>query len=131
MQAGERWLFGVGIRYKKEDNQPVALTRVYINPAFSDIAHRLKDRKDAIYKLIEKHHGVIVARVEQRINAVSLSRDDAMHLNAKPSSPALRLIRLYYDKDDRLVEASDSVHPADRFSYAMTIDKSGVREQRA
>ena len=104
---------------------------MYINPAFSDIAHRLKDRKDAIYKLIEKHHGVIVARVEQRINAVSLSRDDALHLNVKPSNPALRLIRLYYDKDDRLVEASDSIHPADRFSYAMTIDKSGVREQRA
>jgi len=27
------------------------------------------------------------------------------------------------------VEAADSVHPADRFSYAMTIDKSGVRER--
>ena len=128
MPAGERWLFGIGIRYKKEDNQPVALTRVYINPAFSDIAQRLKNRKDAIYKLIEEHHGVIVARVEQRINAVSLSRDDALHLNTKSSSPALRLIRLYYDKDDRLVEASDSVHPADRFSYAMTIDKSEVGE---
>jgi GntR family transcriptional regulator len=129
MPAGERWLFGVGIRYQQEDNQPVALTRVYINPAFSDVAQRLKDRKDAIYKTIEKHHGIVVTRVEQRIHAVSLSRDDAMHLKAKSSSPALRLIRLYYDKDDRLVEAADSVHPADRFSYAMTIDKSGVRER--
>ena len=124
MTPGERWLFGIGIRYQKEDNEPVALTRVYISPDFRDIAPRLKDRTDAIYKLIEKHHGVTVMRVEQRILAVSLSRDDALHLKSKAGGPALRMLRFYFDKNDRLVEASDSIHPADRFSYAMAIDKS-------
>lgn len=124
MTPGERWLLAIGIRYKKEDDLPVALTRVYINPSFSDIARRLKDRTDTIYKLIEKHHGVVVARVEQRIFAVLLSRDDALHLKAKANSPALRTLRLYFDESDRLLEASDSIHPSDRFSYAMTISKS-------
>jgi DNA-binding GntR family transcriptional regulator len=115
---------GVGIRFQKDDDLPVCLTRVYINPAFSDLARRLRNRADTIYKLIEDHHGVTVVRVEQRIVAVSLSRDDALHLKAKPSSPALRTLRLYYDTDDRLLEVSDNIHPGERFSYSMTIRKS-------
>jgi DNA-binding GntR family transcriptional regulator len=124
MAMGERWLMGIGIRFRNDDDLPVCLTRVYINPDFSDLARRLRNRADTIYKLIEDHHGVTVARVEQRIVAVSLSRDDALHLKAKPSSPALRTLRLYYDTDDRLLEVSDSIHPGDRFSYSMTIRKS-------
>jgi DNA-binding GntR family transcriptional regulator len=124
MGVGERWLFGIGIRYRKDQDLPVCLTRVYINPDFDDLARRLRNRADTIYKLIEEHHGVTVARVEQRIVAVSLSRDDALHLKAKPHSPALRTLRLYYDPDDRLLEVSDSIHPGERFSYSMTIRKS-------
>ncbi len=66
-----------------------------------------------------------VRRAEQRIFAIALSREDAQHLKAQPHSPALRTVRLYYDAEDRLMEASDSIHPGDRFSYAMTIRKSG------
>jgi len=43
----------------------------------------LEDRTDPIYELIEKHCGVIVTRVQQRILSVSLSRDDALHLKVK------------------------------------------------
>lgn len=125
MGLGERWLLGIGIRYKKDDELPVCLTRVYINPAFGDLARRLTNRPDTIYKLIEEHHGVTVSRVEQRIVAVSLSRDDALHLKAKAHSPALRTLRLYYDTTGRLLEVSDSIHPGERFSYSMTISKSG------
>jgi YD repeat-containing protein len=122
---GERWLLGIGIRYRKDDELPVCLTRVYINPAFGDLARRLTNRPETIYKLIEEHHGVTVSRVEQRIVAVSLSRDDALHLKAKAHSPALRTLRLYYDTAGRLIEASDNIHPGERFSYSMTIAKSG------
>jgi GntR family transcriptional regulator len=124
MPAGERWVLGIGIRYKKDDDLPVCLTRVYINPDFGDLARRLRNRPDTIYRLIEEHHGVMVSRVEQRIVALSLSRDDALHLKAKAHSPALRTLRLYYDTADRLLEVSDSIHPGERFSYSMTIRKS-------
>lgn len=124
MAVGETWLFAIGIRYRRDDDLPVCVTRVYVNPRFTGMARRLRERTDTIYKLIERHHGVTVARVTQRIFAVSLSREDATHLKAKPNSPALRTVRLYYDRDERLIEASDSIHPGDRFSYAMTIAKS-------
>ena len=122
---GETWLFAIGIRYRKDDDRPVCITRVYISPRFGAMTRHIKDRTDTLYKLIEQHHGVSVARVEQRIVAVALSRDDARHLKAKAGSPALRTLRLYYDAGGQLIEASDSLHPGDRFSYAMTIRKSG------
>lgn len=121
---GEVWLLAVGIRYNKGDELPICVSRVYINPTFSDILRSLKDRPEAIYRLIEKRYGVSVARVEQRIRAVTLGRKEALQLKAEPNSPALRTLRLYYDAGGRLLEVSDSVHPADRFSYTMTIDKS-------
>lgn len=124
MAVGQRWLYGVGIRYRKDDDVPVCLTQVYVNPDFDDVARRLRSGADAIYKLIEKHHGVSVARVEQRIFAVTLGRDEALRLKAKANGPALRTLRLYYDVGGRLLEASDSIHPGERFSYAMTISKS-------
>jgi YD repeat-containing protein len=125
LPPGEPWLFAVGIRFRRDDPLPVCITRVYINPRFGDMARRLKDRTDTIYNLIERHHGAAVTRVEQRIFAVSLSRDDAARLKARPHDPALRTVRLYYDATDRLIEASDSIHPGERFSYAMTITKAG------
>jgi DNA-binding GntR family transcriptional regulator len=33
-------------------------------------------------------------------------------------------VRAYYASDATLIEVSDSLHPADRFSYAMTIRRS-------
>jgi DNA-binding GntR family transcriptional regulator len=121
--AAETWLFAIGIRYRGDDARPVCVTRVYISPRFGAMPRHIKERTDTIYKLIERHHGVTVARVEQRIVAVALSREDAQHLDAKARSPALRTVRLYYDPDGHLIEASDSIHPGDRFSYAMTINK--------
>lgn len=119
--VGERWLFALGTRFRKDDDLPIGLTRVYINPAFSKIASELKGYTKAIYRLIETHYDVSVARVEQRILAISLSVNDASRLKAEPADPALRIVRLYYDKRDRVLEASDSIHPAARFSYTMDL----------
>ncbi|MGA3397608.1 MAG: GntR family transcriptional regulator [Acetobacteraceae bacterium] len=122
--VGEKWLFGHGIRFRKHDDLPICRTRVYINPAFRGIADRLTSRSGAIYRLIEKQYDVHVARVEQRILAIALSSEDALHLKAETNSPALRILRLYYDGNGRILEASDSTHPGERFSYAITIGRA-------
>ncbi len=124
--AGETWVFAVGLRHRPGDAQPVCLTRVYLNPDFRSIARRLLPRSVPIYQLIEDHFGVKVSRVEQRILASALSRADALALQTKPAAPALRILRLYYGDGDRLLEVSDSLHPAERFTYAMTIRRAGA-----
>jgi GntR family transcriptional regulator len=122
--SGETWLFASGTRFREDDDLPICVTRVYINPAFSDIAPKLKGHAGAIYRLIETRHNVFVARVEQRILAVALSGNDASRLKADVGDPALRIVRLYFDNGGRLLEVSDSIHPATRFSYTMGLRRS-------
>ena len=62
-----------------------------------------------------------LARVEQHISAISLDRDDAVSLNERRGAPALRTLRVYFDDKDRVLEASDSIHPGDRFAYTMNL----------
>jgi DNA-binding GntR family transcriptional regulator len=121
---GEHWHVGLAVRSEVRTKLPLCLTRIYVNPAFDEIPRWIDAGKDALYKMIEDHYGISVARVEQRIQAVSLAPDDALHLQSKPNTPALRNIRLYYDDGGRLIQASDNLHPGDRFSYAMSIRRS-------
>jgi YD repeat-containing protein len=38
--------------------------------------------------------------------------------------PALRTLRLYYDEAERLLEATESIHPGDRFAYTMNLRRN-------
>jgi GntR family transcriptional regulator len=120
---GETWLFGVGVRFRRNDDRPICLTRVYINPIFSGVADHLQHLSGAIYQLIEEQYDVSVARVEQHIHAVPLSSEEALLLKAMVKDPALRIVRRYYASDGQLLEVSDNIHPATRFSYTITITR--------
>ena len=46
----------------------------------------------------------------------------ALDLGIPRRSACLRVLRCYYDANDRLFEISVSHHPGDRFAYSMHID---------
>ena len=123
--AGEAWVFARMIRHLPGNPRPVCLTRVYLSPAFASLSRQIASQAVPLYRQIESKFGVRVARVEQQISACALSRPDAEPLLARAGSPALRIIRAYHGDDGRLLEVSDSLHPADRFGYAMTIRRAG------
>ena len=121
------WIFLECLRHDRGDGPPVCVTRVYLNPLLRGIGRRIPKRPGAIYKLIEAHYGARVARVEQRLSATTLDAEDAASLKVRQRSAALRMLRYFYDGAGRLLEISDSLHPPERFSYAMTIqDGRGV-----
>ena len=67
--------------------------------------------RTAVYALIEREYKVAIERVEQDLQATLLDADDAANLGAEPGAPALRIVRRYYDADDRLLEVAENVHP--------------------
>ncbi len=125
-KPGDEWLFAAGIRVDKAPGRvrPICVTRVYLNPVLEGIQEHLRAREGAIYELIESVYGRRIARVEQQITAVSLDRDDAASLDETRGAPALRTLRMYYDEMERLLEASESIHPGDRFAYTMNLRRN-------
>lgn len=123
LTPGEEWVYATGIRLDPQKARPFAVTRLYINPALRGIEAKLRERKTAVYEMLEKEYGIAIERVEQELQGISLDVDDAANLGVAPGHAGLRIIRRYFDADGRLVEVADNIHPSDRFSYRMQLTR--------
>jgi DNA-binding GntR family transcriptional regulator len=128
-EAGVEWIYAVGIRHEtangkgRRNGRPLCLTRLFLNPVLKGIESKLRERKSAVYALIERDFGIPIERVDQDLQGVVLDADDAANLGAKPGAPALRIVRRYFSDDGRLLEVADNLHPSDRFTYHMQLRK--------
>ncbi len=127
-EAGSEWTYAVGLRItgagdKAPAARPMGITRLYLNPLLRGIDKRLRGRHGAVYALIEAEYGLSIERVEQELQGVLLDADDAANLGAAAGTPALCVVRRYYDDRGRLLELAENVHPGDRFSYRMQLRK--------
>ena len=143
--SGEEWVYAIGIRFEPGDgfnkdpgsdgarnvaspvrgaaSRPIAVTRLFLNPALEGIEAKLRERRTAVYALIEREYKVSIVRVEQDLQGTVLDAEDAHNLAAQAGAPALRIVRRYFDADDRLLEVAENIHPADRFTYRMNLHK--------
>lgn len=115
----EPWVVADGLR-RRASGEILASTRLFIPDAFGEIAGDIGAWPGAVQELIERRWGVRPARIAQQITALVLNDEAARQVNAKPGAAALRTLRRYQDEQGRVIVASDSVHPADRFAYEMT-----------
>jgi DNA-binding GntR family transcriptional regulator len=125
LDRDERWARIDGLRRRGGDAAPVALTRIYVRADLCPPTDELRQWPGALNELIAKRSGVSAGRIEQEIAAVALTRVEARTLEAETGAPALKTIRRYRDQNDRLFQASLSVHPGDRFVYAMRLSREG------
>lgn len=119
---GEAWHLVQGVRVMDNSPEPIALTDAWFHPRFSDQVSQLRSDHEALFSQLARLAGLRIGRVEQEIEAVAVSAADAAVLSVTPRSPALRIIRHYFDDQGQLAEMSCSVHPGERFSYTMVID---------
>ena len=120
------WIRVAGIRHGAHGEPPHCFNEVFIDEAYRSIAEEAGTLRTAIWSLIETRFGETVIEVDQEIEATVLSPELAGLLEAEPGSPALKFTRRYYVTGRRLVELSVSTHPADRFSYRMTIRREAM-----
>ena len=129
-RRGQAWLKLSGIRVQPGAGSPVCLTTVYLHASLAALARRLPRAPGVIYPRVEEALGVRIAWVGQRIEAEALDEEAARRLGSQAGGAALRVRRYYYDGNDRLLEVSDSLHPARRFAYEMRL-KRDEREAAA
>lgn len=128
---GRPWLKYVGLRRAGPGGQAICATDLYIDPAFADIETRFGSQPGAIYELIEEMYGEEIAEIRQEISAVVLSPEVAAALDAEPGEPALRIVRRYLGTNGSPLEVSVSIHPADRFTYAMRLRRDAAGPEPA
>ncbi len=118
---GQRWLYARGFRYLGSGKEPIALTQIYVNAAYAGIKGLIGALKVPVYVLIERQYGERVAEVKQRIDAKVLDADEARALSVAAGSAGLVITRHYYAAGGRLLEVAVNLHPAERFSYSMSL----------
>jgi DNA-binding GntR family transcriptional regulator len=117
--SAEDWLVLNGLR-RRPTGEILADTELFVPPAYLAIEPQVRAWEGALQELIAHRWGVQPARIEQSICAEVLDAGSARRLHATEGTAALRTFRRYYDQQGRLIIASDSVHPADRFALQMT-----------
>ena len=75
-------------------------------------------------RLVPGLFNVSVSRIAQVIHAAALPPDIAGLLKMPPGTAGLWINRQYRDGSGNLIEMAWSVHPAERFSYRMVLDRT-------
>lgn len=101
----------------------IALTDVYIRADLAPPVETYVELGGAVTEWIARERHVPTARIEQSISAGALTESEAEALEANAGEAALRTRRRYYDKGGRIIALSDTVHPADRFTYEMVLQR--------
>ncbi|MEO9599456.1 GntR family transcriptional regulator [Parasphingorhabdus sp.] len=117
-----KWFVFHGKRRKPGRNRPIAVTVAWIHPDFADAVDRIDIDGATLFGQIEEYGNVSVGRVTQDIQAIAASKKFAADLGLEEGDPILRILRCYFDEDDRLFEISASYHPGERFAYSMHIE---------
>ncbi len=125
LTAGGRWFRFRGVRLQAGQGDAIALTEAYLHHDLSGVVDRLVPSGDTIFRQVERLSGLRVARVTQDIQAVAATPELAKVLGIGRRAPCLRILRCYFDADDRVFEISASHHPGDRFAYSMHIEVDG------
>lgn len=91
---------------------------MYIPAVFAALADRPELGRVPVYRLVEREVGFKVVDMRQDIAAIALTPEDAKRLDVPPGSPGLRIVRRFYGRRGRLLEATVNIHAAaPRFSY--------------
>jgi len=124
---GARWLRISSLRLDgASESSPIGWTDVYVDPAYSEIGAIVRESPDTlISSLIAARYDRQIAEIHQDVRADTV-KDAAMAqvLRVEQGAAALKIVRRYLDADGQAFEVSISVHPADRFSVSMRLQRS-------
>jgi DNA-binding GntR family transcriptional regulator len=125
-EEGTRWLRISSLRMDRDaGSRPIGWTDVYVDPQYSDIGELVRESPGTLVSsLIEARYGRRIAEIRQVIRAVAVSEALAPILKAQAGTPGLQILRWYFDAAGQVFEISATVHPADRFSVAMRLQRS-------
>ncbi len=122
-RAGEQRVRISGVRRVSASGAPICWSDIYLLPDFAGVVELLSKQSLPVSALVERRFGVHARRVAVELFASGTSEELAEPLGVAPGTPALTIIRRYADANDRLFEASISIHPENRFTYYIDLQR--------
>jgi GntR family transcriptional regulator len=126
-QIGSRWLRISGVRRTVEQEEPIAFSLVFVHGRFATVLADLRDWTGPVYAAIEQRTGELVTEARQVITGGPMPANAARALRLRPGSSGIRVLRRYLDMSGGPMLTSLNWHPADRFTYAVTLHRDPMR----
>ena len=123
-EVGSEWIELRTKRHLVGQDAPISFTKVYLRPEFAGIKAQLHGNHISIYAMLQELYDQDVESVLQQIEATLMPAEAAKLLHLKVGSPALRMLRCYFDKSGRMLSASANLYIADRFQLVTSWNKS-------
>jgi DNA-binding GntR family transcriptional regulator len=123
---GTRWLRVEGFRYAPAVPLPLCWPEVFVHAVYGRVGEALGQRPGPVFALIEEMYGERVTEIEQTLRGAALPAAAAAGLAAKPGGAAIEIRRAYRLATGRLAEIAFNLHPAERFSYSLTLRRGAA-----
>ncbi|MEI2415444.1 GntR family transcriptional regulator [Orrella sp. JC864] len=114
-EPGSKWVVLHANRCLVDNGRVISYSRVYLRPEFAAIKQRLRGNHPSIFKMLQEDYGQDIHRVRQQIEGALMPENALIQLGLEPGSPALRMLRAYFDPAERLLTVSENFYIADRF----------------
>ncbi len=111
---GQTWYGFVGLRHMTGSPEPIVHACIVLRPEYEAVRDRIREPGVMVYELIERLYGERVVELRQEISCVRLPAAIARELGAKPGAPALRVLRYYIGRGDRVLSVAINTYPPDR-----------------
>ena len=125
---GQAWIELKLLRTAPRVSEPIGLLHVWVRPEFTAAAAEAHKVSGTVFSLLEKHYGVELHELQQDIAPAGMPGDAAAALGVKPGSPALRILRHYYDREGQIPQVSLGYYAEGRFSYSTRLHLSAAVE---
>jgi len=119
--VGTQWLHLEGFRYVPGEALPFCWTEVYVSAAYAGVGDLVGKKAGPIFALIEEVYGEKVTEIEQTLRVAAVPQSVASGLGVEPASAGVEVRRAYRLATGELAEIAFNLHPADRFSYSLTL----------
>jgi len=111
------WVYLEGVRFDPATGRAIGLTWIYIDPQRAPMEGVIDFEGLPAYAWLGKHYGIHITTISQDISAVTLTAGEAEALSERMGAPSLRIVRRYFDDDQKLVMIGVTVHSSEDFVY--------------
>jgi DNA-binding GntR family transcriptional regulator len=120
---GQRWVKLKAMRIARASGQPISWLDAYVTPRFADVIDLPNPGGTPLLRQIEARHGHRAAHAQVEIFVGRIPAHLAGPLDAEEGAPALIILRRYRGADGAVYLVTYSVHPENRFSLNIELER--------